>query len=91
MSLSDNLRRLARERVPTMLPVLTSCERATPDAPEKRPPTLPIFEDDSGILAYALYKEDEDSVYLRQLFVQRRTGVGRQCMNILVLRGVATR
>ena len=45
-----------------------------------------IFEDDTGILAYALYKEDQDSVHLRQLFVQRRNrrfGVGRQSMNIL--------
>ena len=45
-----------------------------------------IFEDDRGILAYALYKEDQDSVHLRQLFVQRRnrrSGVGRQSMNIL--------
>ena len=45
-----------------------------------------IFEDDTGILAYALYKEDQDSVHLRQLSVQRRnrrSGVGRQSMNIL--------
>jgi predicted acetyltransferase len=45
-----------------------------------------IFEDDTEIIAYALYKEDEDRVYLRQLFVQRRnrrSGVGRQSMNIL--------
>jgi predicted acetyltransferase len=45
-----------------------------------------IFENDTGILAYALYKEDQDSVHLRQLFVQRRnrrSSVGRQSMNIL--------
>jgi predicted acetyltransferase len=45
-----------------------------------------IFEDDSGILAYALYKEEKDHLYLRQLFVQRhkrRSGIGRQCMKIL--------
>jgi ribosomal protein S18 acetylase RimI-like enzyme len=45
-----------------------------------------IFEDDSGILAYALYAEDEDRLYLRQFFVHRRnrrSGIGRQCMNIL--------
>jgi GNAT superfamily N-acetyltransferase len=45
-----------------------------------------IFEDDTGILAYALYKEDQDRVHLRQLFVQRRnrrSDVGRQTMNIL--------
>ena len=44
MSLSDNLRRLARERVPTMLPVLTSCERATPDAPEKATTERPFLK-----------------------------------------------
>ncbi|MCE0521356.1 MAG: GNAT family N-acetyltransferase [Methylacidiphilales bacterium] len=45
-----------------------------------------IFEDDSGILAYALYREEKEYVYLRQLFVQRhkrRAGIGRQCMKIL--------
>ena len=45
-----------------------------------------IFEDDSGILAYALYREKEDHIYLRQFFVQRhqrRNGVGRQCIKIL--------
>src|SRR5258708_5607059 len=30
-----------------------------------------IFEDDSGVLAYALYREEEDHLYLRQFFVQR--------------------
>ena len=29
-----------------------------------------IFEGDLGILAYALYTEDEDRLYLRQFFVQ---------------------
>ena len=45
-----------------------------------------VFEDDSGILAYALYREEQESIYLRQLFVQRhkrRLGIGRQCMKIL--------
>ena len=40
----------------------------------------------TGILAYALYAEDEDRLYLRQFFVHRRnrrSGIGRQCMNIL--------
>lgn len=44
-----------------------------------------IFEDGSGIVAYALYQE-EDHVYLHQFFVQRhvrRCGIGRQCMKIL--------
>ncbi|MFY9984597.1 MAG: GNAT family N-acetyltransferase [Chthoniobacterales bacterium] len=46
-----------------------------------------IFEDDSGILAYALYREEADHIYLRHFFVQRvhrRRGVGRQCMQMLV-------
>jgi|HubBroStandDraft_6_1064221.scaffolds.fasta_scaffold33547_2 predicted acetyltransferase len=46
-----------------------------------------IFEDDSGVLAYALYREEEDHLYLRQFFVQRhqrRNGVGRQCIQTLV-------
>jgi len=45
-----------------------------------------IFENDSGILCYALYREEKDYVYLRQLFVKRhkrRMGIGRQCMKIL--------
>jgi len=46
-----------------------------------------IFEDDSGVLAYALYREEEDHLYLRQFFVvrhRRRNGVGRQCLEKLV-------
>jgi predicted acetyltransferase len=46
-----------------------------------------IFEDDSGVLAYALYREEKDHLYLRQFFVQRhqrRNGVGRQCIQTLV-------
>jgi len=45
-----------------------------------------IFEDNSGVLAYALYREEEDHLYLRQFFVQRhqrRRGVGRQCIKML--------
>jgi hypothetical protein len=45
-----------------------------------------IFEDDPGVLAYALYREGKDHLYLRQFFVQRnkrRFGIGRQCMKIL--------
>jgi predicted acetyltransferase len=45
-----------------------------------------IFEDDSGIIAYALYREEKDLLYLRQFFVQRhrrRAGLGRQCLKIL--------
>jgi predicted acetyltransferase len=46
-----------------------------------------IFEDDTEILAYALYREEIDQIYLRQFFVQRqhrRSGIGRQCMKMLV-------
>ena len=45
-----------------------------------------IFEDDSGILAYALYLEEKTQLYLRQFFVQRhkrRTGIGRECISFL--------
>jgi ribosomal protein S18 acetylase RimI-like enzyme len=45
-----------------------------------------IFEDGSSIVAYALYREEIDNLYLRQFFVQRarrRTGIGRACVNIL--------
>ena len=45
-----------------------------------------IFEDDSGIIAYALYREEKDLLYLRQFFVQRhrrRAGLGRKCLKIL--------
>ena len=46
-----------------------------------------IFEDHSGVVAYALHREEEDHIYLRQFFVQRhqrRTGIGRQCIRMLV-------
>jgi GNAT superfamily N-acetyltransferase len=45
-----------------------------------------IFEDDSDIVAYALYRDEEDHIYLRQFFVQphkRRSGIGRGSMKIL--------
>jgi ribosomal protein S18 acetylase RimI-like enzyme len=45
-----------------------------------------IFEDGSGIVAYALYREGEDHLYLRQFFVQRHkrgVGIGQQCVKIL--------
>lgn len=45
-----------------------------------------LFEDESGVVAYALYREQLDLLYLRQFFVQRhkrRLGIGRQCMKIL--------
>jgi GNAT superfamily N-acetyltransferase len=46
-----------------------------------------IFEDDNAVLAYALYREEKDHVYLRQFFVQRarrRSGVGRLCIQLLI-------
>lgn len=45
-----------------------------------------IFEDDSGIIAYALYREEGDHLYLRQFFVprhRRRAGLGQRCLKIL--------
>lgn len=45
-----------------------------------------LFEQNSKIVAYALYREEKELVYLRQFFVQRafrRSGVGRQCIEIL--------
>ena len=45
-----------------------------------------IFEMDGQIVAYALYREQPDEIYLRQLFVvrnQRRKGIGREAVNIL--------
>jgi predicted acetyltransferase len=45
-----------------------------------------LFERDSKIAAYALYREEVEWVYLRQFFVQRtlrRSGVGRHCIEIL--------
>ena len=46
-----------------------------------------VFEEGSSILAYALYREEPDHLYLRQFFVQRhhrRRGVGRECINFLL-------
>lgn len=45
-----------------------------------------IFADDFEIVAYALYREVEDHLYLRQFFVQRhkrRACIGQQCMKVL--------
>lgn len=45
-----------------------------------------IFQQESRILAYALYRDDQESIYLRQFFVQRdvrRAGYGRQCIQLL--------
>jgi predicted acetyltransferase len=45
-----------------------------------------IFEDHGKVVAYALYCENPDDVYLRQLFVvrhRRRQGIGRQAVEML--------
>jgi predicted acetyltransferase len=45
-----------------------------------------IFEDAREIVAYALFREQESEVYLRQFFVvrpRRREGIGRRAIEIL--------
>jgi predicted acetyltransferase len=45
-----------------------------------------VFESESEIIAYALYREQPEEIYLRQLFVvrnQRRKGIGRRAVDIL--------
>jgi predicted acetyltransferase len=45
-----------------------------------------IFENGREIVAYALYREQPEEIYLRQLFVvrnQRRKGIGREAFEIL--------
>jgi GNAT superfamily N-acetyltransferase len=47
-----------------------------------------LFDDRDEVVAYALYRLDEDGgIYLRQFFVERqhrRRGIGRRAMTILV-------
>ena len=46
-----------------------------------------LFERNGAPVAYALYREAEDGIYLRQFFVarpERRGGVGRQAMRMLL-------
>ncbi len=48
--------------------------------------TAVLFENDAEAVAYALYREEPEEIYLRQLFVmrnRRRRGIGRQAMEIL--------
>ncbi len=48
--------------------------------------TAVIFEDEKDLVAYALYRERAEEIYLRQFFViqsRRRRGVGRQAFEIL--------
>lgn len=45
-----------------------------------------VFENVGEVLAYALYREQSEEIYLRQLFVvrnRRRQGIGRQAFEIL--------
>jgi predicted acetyltransferase len=45
-----------------------------------------LFEREKGVVAYALYREQSDGIYLRQLFVvrnRRRQGIGRRAVEVL--------
>jgi ribosomal protein S18 acetylase RimI-like enzyme len=45
-----------------------------------------LFEEGGEVVAYALYREQPDEIYLRQLFVvrdRRRQGLGKQAMHLL--------
>lgn len=45
-----------------------------------------LFENSGEVVAYALYREQPEEIYLRQLFVvrnRRRQGIGRQAVEIL--------
>src|SRR5262245_30194465 len=46
-----------------------------------------LFEQDDQIVAYAIYREQPDAVYLRQFFVDRRyrrQGIGRRAIQLLL-------
>jgi predicted acetyltransferase len=45
-----------------------------------------LFEDAGQVVAYALYRDQPDGIYLRQLFVvrnRRREGIGRGAVDLL--------
>lgn len=45
-----------------------------------------LFEDGAEVVAYALYREQSEEIYLRQLFVvrdRRRQGIGQKAVEIL--------
>jgi len=49
--------------------------------------TALLFEEGGAVVAYALYREAPDEIYLRHLFVvrnRRRRGIGRRVMQTLV-------
>ena len=46
-----------------------------------------LFENDGEVVAYALYREQPEEIYLRQLFVvrnRRRKGLGKEAVKILL-------
>ena len=48
-----------------------------------------LFAQDGAVVAYALYRPEGESIYLRHLFVareRRRMGIGRQAMELLLTR-----
>src|SRR5882724_1325782 len=48
--------------------------------------TAIVFEDAGEVVGYALFREQPEEIYLRQLFVvrhRRRQGIGRRAMEIL--------
>ncbi len=48
--------------------------------------TAILFEEGAQLVAYALYREAPDEIYLRHLFVvrqRRRQGIGRRAMQVL--------
>jgi len=49
--------------------------------------TARVFEENGVVVAYALYRETPDEIYLRHLFVvrnRRRQGLGRRVMRVLL-------
>ncbi len=45
-----------------------------------------VFEQGGAVVGYALFREEEKEIYLRQLFIcreHRRRGLGREAMSIL--------
>jgi len=48
--------------------------------------TAILFESAGAVIAYALYEEKPEEIYLRQLFVvrqRRRKGIGRQALDLM--------
>jgi ribosomal protein S18 acetylase RimI-like enzyme len=49
--------------------------------------TAVLFEQAGEVVSYALFRSEEDAIYLRQFFVKRerrRRGIGRQAVRILL-------